>query len=649
MRVNRSLPGTLMLIVALLLASCDMFPGLEGDGGDLLISINESVSRTLLPDISMDPRSYRIDGTGPAGQEFSVESADERVLIEELMFGDWTVTVTAINADGTEIGRGAAEVTVRSNETVSTSITVTPLVGSGTLSLEVNWNAPDIQSPEIRADLVPVTGDSRILDFTIVEGQGLFFADDIETGYHSLILQLFDNGQLVAGLVEVVRIVHAERTEGVIDFYSINPATGGLQVQVELNLQNPLHVNIAAPALEKAVNESIELHSHVSDYPGNVTYLWYVNGEVQEAGSSYTLDESWEEGFYTVNVTAFTPDGLRAGSAGVDLTVAGFSGLDFANPNNYVSLPASYSRTMEFWGDFAYVFDSNRRELKVYSLLDPDLPALAHQISTDGLGNVYNMIIVGDYLYLPQYWDNTMDTFDVVRCFAIQPDGGLDEIGPVFFTPDYSLGLSTAHFFLSEQYGDIYLFERGYSYSLHRYVQESDGSLTLLSTSQLPGFVPEQSPSPGFAAGSLHVSTYRRNPDNSIYYFNYFYGISENGTVNLHSRYEGVDMGYSRTSAGSWQVLNYSYSYTLVNPVLDVITYPEFTGYSYERVQSGDGEYLFTLAYDPVLQKRLIRTHRVNADGSLDILGHVIDKTQSGSMETAGIHKGRVYYTGGST
>ena len=54
---------------------------------------------------------------------------------------------------------------------------------------------------------------------------------------------------------------------------------------------------------------------------GNVIYTWYINGESRAIGDSYTLGSDLAVGTYRLDVTAFTADGSRAGSATHTFTV----------------------------------------------------------------------------------------------------------------------------------------------------------------------------------------------------------------------------------------------------------------------------------------------------------------------------------------
>jgi len=59
----------------------------------------------------------------------------------------------------------------------------------------------------------------------------------------------------------------------------------------------------------------------VSNYSDNVTYVWYVNGDAKGTGSSFAFDNSWTQGYYRIDVTAFSADGKRAGSATTNVQV----------------------------------------------------------------------------------------------------------------------------------------------------------------------------------------------------------------------------------------------------------------------------------------------------------------------------------------
>jgi len=304
--------------------------------GSLSVTINDGVSRSILPEISMNPASYELEGTGPNDASFTeTVGSGSSATITDLAFGQWSVTATAFNSDGTAIGAGNGTVTVLSNSTVSLNITVVPFEGEGSLELDVIWPGAQIQTAQIESTLTPSSGESRDLAFTVngEAGNASFSADDVASGYHTLILKLLDNGHLAIGAVEVVRIVADQSTSGILEFENVNQATGNIEVGITPEMNDPLDVSISGAELTKPENQSLDLSASVSNYEGNVTYVWYVNATAVATGAAFTLDNSWAQGYYRVDVTAFSADGKRAGSATATIQVV----ESVTGEDNYIS------------------------------------------------------------------------------------------------------------------------------------------------------------------------------------------------------------------------------------------------------------------------------------------------------------------------
>jgi len=305
------------LVTLMAITGCQN-PNNPGQGGILTVSLNDAVSRSILPGISMSPSSYDLVGTGPNSASFSqTVSTGTSATITSLAFGSWTVTATAKNSAGTAIGQGSGTITVLSNASVSLSITVRPYDGFGTLTLNVSWPAAQVQTAQIQSSLTPASGSARDLSFTVngSAGTASFNAIDVATGYHTLILKLLDNGHLAMGAVEVVRIVKDQTTSGALAFTNVNQATGTLEVNLTPEMADPLAVSITGSAATKPANQSLALSASVNNYSDNVTYVWYVNGDAKATGTSYNFDNTWAQGYYRIDVTAFSADGTRSGSA----------------------------------------------------------------------------------------------------------------------------------------------------------------------------------------------------------------------------------------------------------------------------------------------------------------------------------------------
>ena len=296
--------------------------------GTLTLNVNEQVSRTLTPTISMAPASYLVAGAGPSGAAFSQSfPCGSSVTIPSLAFGEWTVTVTAKNSAGIAIGAGGCVVSVLSNKLVTANVTVIPYAGQGSLDLAVNWPASKVQLPTVTGTLLSSAGVERSLVFAVdaSTGKATCVAANVSTGYHTLTLKLYDNGVLVkgAGAVEVVRIVKDQTTTGVFNF--TNLGTGSLGVNITPAMADALTVTISGAAT-KPLDQSLSLGAAVSSPPsGTVTYKWYVNGDWAQDGAAFSFDSTWAAGSYRIDATAYSDDGTRAGSAKADVTVSSFA------------------------------------------------------------------------------------------------------------------------------------------------------------------------------------------------------------------------------------------------------------------------------------------------------------------------------------
>ncbi|MCP4131130.1 MAG: hypothetical protein GY754_09135, partial [bacterium] len=166
----------------------------ETDTGKLFLDISMGNSKTLLPGIDMVPAEYAVTGVGPGDNQFNVSGANSSVELTELAFGEWTVTVDALNAEGTVIARGSETITVHTGELTTANIVVSPLEGDGTLDLTLQWNAADTETPSIEAQLVDSSGTVRDLSFVINNGNtGVFTDTAVAAGYYTLVVKLLDN------------------------------------------------------------------------------------------------------------------------------------------------------------------------------------------------------------------------------------------------------------------------------------------------------------------------------------------------------------------------------------------------------------------------------------------------------------------------
>ncbi|MCK5093262.1 MAG: fibronectin type III domain-containing protein [Spirochaetes bacterium] len=308
------LPAVSLIGLILIIASCAI---IDEDRASLILDISATYQvNTILPDIDMVPASYDFSGTGPGGSSFSLINEQAPVMVPSLKPGVWTVTVNAKNAAGTVIAMGVQSITLLPAQMQTLNITVTPVRGFGVVDLTVYWSPEDTLDPSIAAQLIPGSGSPINLIFVIEEeGTGTYFSTDIPTGYHTLVIQLLDNGILTMGAIEVVRVVKDSTATGIFEFFDINQPGGSIEVNITPEMNDPIEVSIGGQEEVVGLGESMTVEASVPAGTGNVVYVWYMNGESKATGSSYTTPADLPEGIYRLDVTVFTTDGMRAGSA----------------------------------------------------------------------------------------------------------------------------------------------------------------------------------------------------------------------------------------------------------------------------------------------------------------------------------------------
>ncbi len=308
------IPYVFLIIFSFATLSCTTT---EPDRGTLILDITPTFQlSTILPNTDMTPASYDFSGSGPGGSTFNTGTDNPPVVIPGLEFGKWTVTVNAKNSSGTVIGMGEETVTIHTGNVQNVYIPVTPVQGYGTIDLAVYWNDTDTEFPSLQGQVIPKFGSPIDLSFNLgAPGEGTFTSDTIPTGYHTLVLQLLDNGILVMGAVEVVRIVRGQTTSGLFEFYNINKPGGDIEINITPEMSDPITVTMSGQ--EDVITEGslMTVSASVPAEVGNVTFVWYVNGESKATGESFTVGGSLPLGIYRLDVTAFSADGTQAGSA----------------------------------------------------------------------------------------------------------------------------------------------------------------------------------------------------------------------------------------------------------------------------------------------------------------------------------------------
>ena len=316
----------LLITAALVFASCEatLEPVTESGTGSICIFVSENVSRTLLPEISMDPARIDVVLDGPNGEnrEFSLENGEGSLTVTEAKYGVWSVRAQAYNEDNVLIGEGCVECTVHSGEMASVVLVLSPLKGEGSLALNAFWNVPDVEDPVFEAELTDGSGNRKTLDFVLDLQQGTAsYCGELDNGYYALTLSLYDNDYLCTGAMEIVRIVKGEITSGSFDFTDLKINYGSIDVNIDMSLENPLTPIIGNKTDIIGLSEPLVLSASVEEEVSGVSYVWYVDGKAKSTDENYAFlcDAA---GTYRIDLAAFSADGARAGSTGFSLYVS---------------------------------------------------------------------------------------------------------------------------------------------------------------------------------------------------------------------------------------------------------------------------------------------------------------------------------------
>jgi hypothetical protein len=316
-------PYVSLIIITFAAISCT---SLAPNTGTLLLDIDDGFQiNTLLPDVDMTLAHFDFHGDGPSGQSFDVSDDQLPVPMHGLIIGNWTVTVNARNTSNIIVAQGSATTTIQTGNAKTIHVPIRPIGGHGTIDMTVLWNDGDVDVPSIEAQLIHPSGSFIDLDFTISQtepGRAIYYNENTPTGYYTIVIKLCDSDYLVAGAVEVVRVVANQITSGLFEFYDINQPDGDIVIQIEPDMDEPIEVTLSGQEDEILEGNAMTVTASVPPEVGTVNYVWFVNGELIERGaSSITVGSDLTVGYYRLDVTATTLDGSRAGSTLHNFTV----------------------------------------------------------------------------------------------------------------------------------------------------------------------------------------------------------------------------------------------------------------------------------------------------------------------------------------
>lgn len=304
-----------LTIAMMLLVGCSMVSteNIIEHKGSLILSLESELSRVIQPSIVMEITSYDIVATGPDSVTFSQLSITEtNVTRNDLPIGDWSITVDAKNTEDTIIASVTETFTIVSGETTNLDITVLPVVGEGTLTLDLTWPENKIITPVIEASITDVNETSYPIIFTLTEDNisASFTDSTIATGYYTLTIKLLDDTTFIWGNVEAVRIIKNEISSSNIiliedDFLLTESSQyGDFQLNVGNDLQNPFGIILTGNLEKLSTGGEHNIVSSADITPDS--YKWYLNSEIitDESSSSITIGKTLPTGNYRLDLIA---------------------------------------------------------------------------------------------------------------------------------------------------------------------------------------------------------------------------------------------------------------------------------------------------------------------------------------------------------
>jgi hypothetical protein len=247
---------------------------------------SDSKARTLTPDnLNLTVTTYDISGTGPNGAVFLVEGiTTDTYVLEDLVPGSWSVVAKGKNIDGIIIVQSAATAIVLNSATETVTLSLLPLGGNGTFSLDLSWPADMISSPEIIAKLTPDVGDPITLDFTITGTSATMAPLTLARGYYEMTLKLNDasfDSYRVWSKVETV-LIYADTTtseDWVLIASDMNePTPQNMGLILETDTKSPIEMVLSGVSAELAYDTDMTVTA--SGTPEPTSWKWFLDGDV---------------------------------------------------------------------------------------------------------------------------------------------------------------------------------------------------------------------------------------------------------------------------------------------------------------------------------------------------------------------------------
>jgi hypothetical protein len=316
-----------LLLAVAALASC----GMKEQGGKIAIRFGNEAAKSILPPISMTVTEYVVTGDGPGSTAFGPLTVSGDTTVDNVVPGDWTLSVVGRNATGDAIGAGTGLVTVTIGQTAIANITVVEYTGDGSYALDLSWEPDIVTDPiftgELKDSLAVVTPQVFATDPGTCTSTST--TTGLHAGWYANVVRLWDaptgidgSEVLSTGFAEAVRIAANQQTAADVFLHAVQ-GYGEIDIRFSLDFADPL-ILTGTPAFGARTVYAEFLNAFHVDAPEAATYVWYLRGQQIAVGDTLNFDASalFLGETYRLDVIGFSVDGRHAGSGTYTLTRA---------------------------------------------------------------------------------------------------------------------------------------------------------------------------------------------------------------------------------------------------------------------------------------------------------------------------------------
>lgn len=260
--------------------------------------------------------AYEVFLSGPNGEKLSI-AADNNglVVIDDLIFGEWLISVTAMNSKNIPVGSGNVAVQILPKRTVDYKILISPYNEIGYLRLIITWESKPDESSLLKCSLDPFIGSAPAINFTLNGGRSSYKSISIPSGYYFLTVKFVKNGVECKDAVEAVRITPNETAIASLQVVA-SPSNGGTALFLDQQITDSFEIIFKGPV--KIIKEGEWFK--ITAEPVNtreVIYSWFIDGALKASGlnlTSLTIPDNLNKGRHRLDVIIYTLDGFHGGS-----------------------------------------------------------------------------------------------------------------------------------------------------------------------------------------------------------------------------------------------------------------------------------------------------------------------------------------------